>query len=244
MRLTIAAILVLFLSMAFLTAGCDKEKIVESKEYVHDIQYVNLPPDTIVRLDTIVKVDSVAIGSKDTVRLVDTLRINTVIHDTIRTTSVVHDTVRVNVYVHDTVITIRNHYDTVVVTDTVVKTQCTPNTSLAVAAMESQTDPLVLDFINQQIGQNQGWILYLTASQMDIKQVSSSVWDIYAYVDYYASDWSGDYPLEVYWRLTYLGGDPANPNNWKMSDPPAYTGSRRAGISTVSKSSSERLLQK
>jgi hypothetical protein len=224
MRIVIVATMILLLLIAFLTAGCNKERIVDSKEYIHDIEYVNLPPDTVTVPDTIVRIDSVAVVSKDTVRIVDTLKINTVVHDTIRVTTVVHDTVY----------SVHNNYDTVVVTDTVVRTQCTPNSSLAVAAMELQSDPLVRDFIYQNYGENDGWILYLTPAQMDIAQASANVWDIYAYADYYASDWSADCPLEMYWRLTYLGGDPANADSWSLGDPPTSTSSHRNGISRVS----------
>ncbi|UCG63155.1 MAG: hypothetical protein JSV52_07710, partial [Candidatus Zixiibacteriota bacterium] len=41
--------------------GCEKEKIVESTEYIHDIEYVELPADTVFRVDTVLIQDSITI---------------------------------------------------------------------------------------------------------------------------------------------------------------------------------------
>ena len=209
----------LVLMTVFLSTGCDKERIVTSTEVVHDTKYIELPPDTVFSVDTVFSTDSVVVRATDTVRL--------------------HDTVRVTTVVHDTVVTVRNFYDTVTVTvtvtDTVVKTQCLPNAVTAIAAMQAQTDPLVLEFILAELGLSDGWVFYQTNTQMEVMQASSNTWDIYSYVDYWAPDWSGYYPLEIYWRLTFKSGDPANPNNWQMTDPPTGVSGHRAGMATVSK---------
>ncbi|PWB75551.1 hypothetical protein C3F09_01945 [candidate division GN15 bacterium] len=208
MTLTRFAGMILLWTAIILTlsaAGCNKERVVESTEYVHDIQYIQSPPDTIIVRDTVFHSDSVVVNTRDTIRITDTLRIVSVIHDTIRVINTVYDTVRVTSVVHDTVL----------------KTQCTPSQQLAVDAMISQSDPLILDFLLQQVGENDGWVFHLSPSQMDITQVSSTVWDIYSLVDYWSSDFSGYYQIEMLWRLTYTGGDASNPNNWTMTDAPA-----------------------
>ncbi len=207
------------LALLLFVSGCDKERIVQSKEYIHDVQVVT---DTVVRIDTVVHHDSTV------THVVDTIRI--------------HDTVRTTVYIHDTVQTVRNHYDTVVVRDTVVKTLNPPSQVTAMNAMEIQSDQLVMQFINQQFGLTDGWILYLTPEQCAITQVSSTVYDIDAYVTYWASDWSGYYPLEVYWRLTYTSGDPNDPNNWQMTDPPSAVSGHQPGIRSAVKQAPAKLL--
>jgi hypothetical protein len=105
-----------------------------------------------------------------------------------------------------------------VVHDTVYTAQCTASQQLAVDAMISQADPLILEFLLQEVGENDGWVFHLSPSQMDISQVSSTVWDIYSLVDYWAADFSGYYQIEMLWRLTFDGGDASNPNNWTLSD--------------------------
>jgi len=59
---------------------------------------------------------------------------------------------------------------------------------------------------------------------------STGVYDFYGYIDYWTPDWSGYYLLEYYWRMTYLGGDPTDPNNWRLSDPPAGASGRDSGL--------------
>lgn len=211
----IFGILLLCLGAILISAGCDKQKIVESTEYVHDIEYLH---DTIVRFDTIYNNDSVVVHKTDTIR----------IHDTVRTTVIVHDTVRTTVTVHDTV--------------TVTQNQCLPNAQFAVAAMQVQTDPLVFDFVNSEFGVTGGWVYYLSIDQMEISQVSARVYDIYAYVDYWAEDFSGYYPLEIYWRLTCNTGDPADPDNWTMTDPPDAAAKHRPGITTTTPGATAKLM--
>lgn len=206
-------------ALILLVAACEKEKIVESTEYVHDVEYVELPPDTVYRADTIFSQDSITVHTTDTVRLFDTVvQVNNV-----------YDTV----LVHDTVVTVQHHYDTTVVTDTVLTIQCDPNEYLAVAALQYYCDPLVIDIVNQEFGLSDGWIFYLSTFQIDLTQQSSGVYDIYGYIDYWTPDWEGFYPLEYYWRLTYTGGDPANPNNWQMSDPAAAPTGHQPGVRFV-----------
>ncbi|MEW5795054.1 MAG: hypothetical protein AB1772_01710 [Candidatus Zixiibacteriota bacterium] len=204
---TLAVLLVIALA-----AGCNKEKIVENTEYVHDIEYIQLPPDTIIQFDTVVVEDSVTVHEVDTVMVIDTVVQVTHVYDTVVVTQ--------TVTIHDTVFTVQHHYDTTVVVDTVVTLQCNPNQYLAFTALEYHTDPLVIQFIYQQFGYNDGWVLYLSAHQSEITRRSADVYDIYGYIDYWTPDWSAYYPLEYYWRMTFTGGDPADPNKWNISEPP------------------------
>jgi hypothetical protein len=220
----------LLIIMTF-AVSCTKEKTVTSTEYVHDVKYVDSPPDTIIKLDTIVRIDSIVVNGKDTVRVIDTVKV----------TSVVHDTIRISSVVHDTVTTVKTHYDTLIVTDTVVKTLYAPSSPLAVNAMEIQSDPLVLNYMSGQGVATDGWIFYLTPEQMAISKVSTGVYDIDAYLIYYTSDFSSEYALEVYWRMTYKSGDPAVSTNWTMADPPAAAPGRVSGIRAASKSAMSRL---
>lgn len=197
------------LALLFGAAGCDKERTVTSTEIVHDTKYIELPPDTVYMVDTVSGVDTLIVHDVDTV------------HRT--------DTVHVNVTVHDTVIKTVNHYDTV----TVTVTSFVPTAATAVHAMQAQTDPQVLQFASDNFGLTDGWVFYLSPQQMEITQASSTVWDIYAYIDYWSPDWSGYYPLEVYWRMTYKSGDPSNPNNWTMGDPPAAITGHPTGVSSA-----------
>lgn len=204
-RLFIVGALLLVIPVFLAVAGCEKEKIVETTEYVHDTEYVQLPPDTVFQIDTVFVSDSVTIYDTDTVFLFDTV---------VQTE-----------YVYDTV--------TTVIIDTVLTTQCTPNEFLALAALQYYCDPLVLDLINTEFGIADGWIFYLSAFQLDLTRQSSGVYDIYGYIDYWTTDWTGFYPLEFYWRLVYSGGDPADPGNWQMSEPPDPAPDHRPGIRVV-----------
>lgn len=205
----------LVLVTVILSAGCDKERIVTSTEVVHDTKYIELPPDTVFVVDTVSGVDTMFVHTVDTVRRIDTLRINVIVHDTVTKTV--------------------NQYDTIRLVDTVTVTQFQPSATTAVAAMQAQTDPQVLQFAKDSLGLTGGWVFYLTPAQMQVIQVSAKVWDIYAYVDYWAPDWSGYYPLEVYWRMTYKSSDPTAPNNWTMTDPPAAVSGRPNGVSASAK---------
>jgi hypothetical protein len=193
---------ILALSLA-LGLGCNKEKIVTSTEYVHDIEYVETPPDTVFFVDTVVTHDSVLVYAVDTVVLFDT---------TIQT---VVDTVI------DTVVTVEQHYDTVLIIDTVLTTQCSPNEHFAFAAVQYYTDPLVIELVYQEYGLTDGWIFYLSEFQSDWTVQPSNVYDVYGLIDYWTTDWSGFYPLEYYWRVSFLGGDPADVANWELSEPPS-----------------------
>jgi hypothetical protein len=199
---------ILALSMT-LVLGCNKEKTVTSTEYVHDIEYVKTPPDTVFQVDTVVTRDSVLVYAVDTVVLFDT---------TIQT---VVDTVIQVQYVIDTVVTVEQHYDTVVIIDTVLTTQCSPNEHFAFAAIQYYTDPLVIELVYQEYGLTDGWIFYLSEFQSDWTVQPSNVYDVYGLIDYWTTDWSGFYPLEYYWRVSFLGGDPADVANWELSEPPS-----------------------
>jgi hypothetical protein len=210
----------LLVSLLLIVAGCDKEKIVET-EYVEQTEYVQLPPDTVLQVDTIVVNDSVTVQQTDTLYL----------YDTIETVNTVYDTS----YVYDTVTVTIDHYDTVTVTvteiDTVVTYQCEPNEYLAIEAMQQYANPLVIDLIYSEFGYNDGWVFYLSTGQSDVTVQSSTVYDIYGYIDYWTPDWSAYYALEYYWRMTYVGGDPADPNNWDISEPStSYGGDIQPGV--------------
>jgi hypothetical protein len=210
-RICIVGALLLGIFIFMAVTGCDKERIVESTEYIHDIEYVELPPDTVLKIDTVFSSDSVIIYSTDTL----------ILYDTVAQVSYIYDTV----FSHDTIVT--------VITDTVQMTQCTPNEYLAVTALQYYSDPLVLDLINQEFGINSGWIFYLSAFQLDVTAQSTNVYDIYGYIDYWTDDWSGFYAIEFYWRLTYISGDPAHPGSWQMSDPPTAAPGFKSGIKII-----------
>ncbi len=210
-RIFIVGTLLLAILVFFAVTGCDKERIVESTEYIHDVKYVELPPDTVLKIDTVFSSDSVIIYTTDTLFL----------YDTVMQVSYIYDTV----YSHDTIVT--------VITDTVQMTQCTPNEYLALAALQYYSDPLVLDLIYQEFGLTNGWIFYLSAFQLNVTQQSSDIYDIYGYIDYWTSDWSAYYALEFYWRLTHTGGDPAHPGNWQMTDPPTAAPGLMPGVNLV-----------
>jgi len=201
-RAVFIVITVLAASSLLMAGGCDKEKITSSTEYVHDIEYVQLPPDTVYSTDTIHHHDTLKVAA-DTVYRTDT--VIQVQHHT--------DTLRI----HDTVTTVQHHYDTVTVT------QCPPNGLLAYTACEYNSDLLVVEFIYENFGYSDGWVYYLSAFQSDIQQVSSKVYDIYGYIDYWTPEFDGYYQLEYYWRMTYTSGDPADPDNWTMSEVPGST---------------------
>lgn len=223
------------LAAVLLMTGCEKEKIVETTEYIQETEYIELPPDTVLRIDTLYSHDSVLVYSVDTVVQYDTVVQTTV--DTVIQVTTVYDTVFVTdtivqmtyVYdtllVYDTIVTVQHHYDTVTVTDTVQIVRCDPNEHFAFAALQYHSNPLILDLVYQELGLVGGWIFYLTEYQVELVNPSVGAYDIYGYVNYWATDWSGYYPLEYYWRLIYVGGDPADPANWQMTEPPSSASS-------------------
>lgn len=186
--------------------ACDKERIVESTEYVKDIEYVEADPDTVWLTDTLLVGDTSSVHSIDTV----------MIHDTVVQTNTVYDTVETMVH----------HYDTTVINsvDTVTQMQCNPNEDFAISAMQFYGDSEVLAFINAEFGIADGWVFYLSSFQVDLAESGSGQYDIYGYIDYWTPEWDNFYALEFYWRLNYNGGDPSNPVNWTMTDAPASTG--------------------
>lgn len=218
-RLVLLGSVLVTFSLLLIASGCNKEKIVENTEYVHDIEYIQLPPDTIIHFDTVVVDDSVTVNHTDTIILLDTV---IQVHQ-------VYDTVVVNhtVTVHDTVTTVRYHYDTVELVDTVTVQQA--NQYVAFSAMEAYVNTAVIEFINSEFGYTDGWIFYLTVHQCDVTRQSATVYDFYGYIDYWTPDWSGYYPLEFGYRMTFTGGDPTNPANWDMSEAPTTTSSKHPG---------------
>lgn len=211
----------LILTVTVLTlVTCDKEKTVTSTEYIHDIKYVEGPVDTILvvdtltRVDTVYRQDSTIVQNTDTIILVDTLVVSQT--DTV----LVIDTVIQQITIHDTVHSV----------DTVTTAECLPYVHFAFASMPYYLDQQVIAFINAEFGYSDGWVLYLSLSQSDVSSPATGVYDFYGFIDYWTPDWSSFYPLEYYYRMTHLGGDPSDPDNWQLSEPPATSPSRPNGL--------------
>ena len=197
--------------------GCDKEKIVTTTETITEIEYITTPPDTV----TVTHTDTVfQNGGTDTVTI------------TITETDTVFQTN--TIYVTDTV-TVTN---TVYVTDTVETTSNTPNEFYAYTAMQYHSDPEVLAFINAEFGIADGWVLYLSTYQSLVENPGAGIYDFWGFIDYWTPDYTGYYPIEYGWRITYNGGDPSNPNNWTLSEPPASGVSSNQGLKISKKHSS------
>lgn len=195
--------------MILLTAGCEKEKIVTSTEYIEKVEYVESPPDTVIVVDTLTVGDTVIVHVSDTV--------------------IQYDTIVQTVY--DTTIVIEQHYDTITITDTITTSQGLPNEHLAFAAMQYYSTPLVISFVNLEFGTVGGWVFYLSEFQTDLSSQSSGVYDIYGYINYWTANLSAYYPLTFWWRLSYTGGDPSNLQNWQMLEPPPTASGRPPGLS-------------
>lgn len=212
--LIITAIVTLFMA-------CEKTEKITETEYVYDTKYVESPPDTVFRLDTLFSVDTVMIydtvNNSGTTPAVDTvIQIDTVYNnssDTVVITSTVYDTT----LIHDTVTVINTVYQT----DTVIQEVNSPYVQFAFSALQYHADSEVLAFINSEFGYTEGWVYYLSIAMSDIQSPSTGVYDIYGYIDYWSPDFSGYYPLEYYWRISLTGGDPADPDDWQLSDPPS-----------------------
>ncbi|MFC1475084.1 hypothetical protein ACFLQG_00415 [Candidatus Zixiibacteriota bacterium] len=217
-KILINITLILILTTLLLFSGCGKDKIVESTEYVKEIEYVESPPDTIFQVDSIFVTDSVLTVDSISVYIVDTILIS----DTVLQVNNIYDTVQL--------------YDTINIIDTVNTVQYIPNEFSAFSALEYYNNTEVLNIVYTELGLSDGWIFYLTSFQSDISIVSSDVYDIYGFIDYWAPDWSGYYPLEYYWRMTYNGGDPGDPNNWTMNEPPNAVADFTPGVRIVERS--------
>lgn len=225
-RSIIQKIVFMFILPLLLVAGCTKERIVESTSIIHDIEYIELPPDTVILVDTVISIDSVTVHTIDTVQIYDTVISELYFYDTL----ILTDTVFTEVY----------FYDTLILTDTVRTVQWEPSDGLAFTALQNYGNPLVIQFINQEFGYNDGWIFYLSVTQLDLVEESSQIYDIYGFIDYWTPDWSLYYPLEFYWRLTYTGGDPTVITNWQMGVPPAGSSINSPGLKLISDVKRER----
>ncbi len=178
----------------------------------------------VTRTDTLIVVDTVVLvgGGGDTV-FVDT---SVVEHDTV----LIHDTIVVtdSIAVFDTIVQV----DTIVqtMTDTVYQTQyvhdtvtiagCQPLVHFAYAAMHGWGDIEVIAAVNAQYGYNDGWVFWLSIYMTAIDNPSQGVYDFWGYIDYWSPDWNEFVPFEYGWRMTHLGGDASDPNNWQLSDAP------------------------
>ncbi len=215
--------LLFFMSILY---GCDKEKIVTTTETVRETEYIELPPDTVLIADPLFLTDSVIVNNSDTVTLFVNITDTLTTFDTLFITNTLTDTVTITQNFYDTV--------TVTVTDTVIQNNVTPDEYYAYSALQSHTDPAVLQFINTEFGLTDGWIFYLSSFQHNITNPSAGVYDFYGYIDYWTPDWSSYYPLEYAWRVTFTGGDASNPQNWTLTDPPVVVSGKNSGI-TLSK---------
>ena len=245
-------IIVIFL-LIWAVSGCDKERIVESTEYIQEIEYIYMPPDTIVQTDTVFNSDTSTVYITDTAFVFDTViqvhnnfdTVNIYIYDTVSTvhnnydTTYIIDTVSTvhnhydTTYIIDTIVQVVNNYDTLIIIDTIQTVQCTPNEHTAIGALEYYSDPIVIDAINAEYGYTDGWIFYLSTYQIEITKQSDNVYDIYGYIDYWTPDWSGFLSFEYFWRLTYTGGDPAIPTNWQFSEPPSAVADHEPGLNLI-----------
>jgi len=217
-----AAALAILIIIA-LIFGCDKERTITSTEYIKEIEYIEKPADTVLIFDTLYTVDTLYKydttyigGGDDTIIVTDTVFNNTI--DTLVITEYNYDTITV----FDTVTV--NHYDTVTISE------CDPFVQFAFAALQYYGNAEILSFINGEFGYNDGWIYYLGITQSDLQSPSYGVYEIYGYANYWTVGFDAYYPLEYFWRLTYLGGDPSDPDNWELSDPPARSSSITSGV--------------
>lgn len=202
--------------------GCEKEKIVTNTEIVKETEYIETDPDTVMITDTVIINNS----SSDTIFVTDTVSQTEYIYDTITETE--------TVYIHDTVTVTQTEYiyDTVTVTNTVYDTviQQSADANLAYTSMQSYVSPMVFDLIYSEFQLTDGFVLYLAIGQNDMQNPSTGVYDMFGYAEYWTADASGYYPLEYYFRMTYNGGDPANPANWSITDPPSAINGITGGI--------------
>ncbi len=244
-RTTFLASLSLILALLVVVAGCDKERIVESTEYIEQIEYVTLPPDTVFRTDTVRQADTVVTYDSTTVRVTDTVIQIDYVHDTVVQVDYHHDTVTVYDTVHtvqyETDTTYMYFFDTTYLVDTVTVNESSDNEHVAIGALQYYSNGLVIEFINAEFGLTDGWIFYLSTMQSDIQQVSTGVYDIYGFIDYWTPDWESYYPLEYYWRISYIGGDPAEADSWQISEPPDASPIYEPGLGIVSQASDRSL---
>ena len=230
-----SALALILLLLGVIIFSCEKEKTVTSTEYIHDIEYVEGPTDTIFMIDTLMRVDTLIQYDTTGGSGIDT------VFDTVYQTET--DTVIISEYVYDTTeivdtVTVTNTiYDTITVTntvyDTVVNTECLPFVHFAFTCMPVHADPVILDFIYNETGYDEGWIYYLSSAQTDMESPSNGVYDCYGYVNYWTTDFTGYYPMEYYWRMTYLGDDPSDPANWQLSDPPSRSSGKVGGVQLI-----------
>jgi hypothetical protein len=242
-RTTFLATLTLILAVLLTVAGCDKEKIVESTEYIEQIEYITLPPDTVFRTDTVHHFDTVVHNDSVTIQVTDTVIQIDYVYDTVIQVSYIHDTITV----YDTVNSVQflfdtlYFFDTTYIIDTVTVNQSGDNEHVAIGGLQYHSNGLVIEFISAEFGYTDGWIFYLSTMQSDIVRVSSGVYDIYGFIDYWTPDWAAYYPLEYYWRISYTGGDPADPANWQISEPPDASPTHEPGLKVVSRASDRSL---
>ena len=215
-KLALALILLLLGVIIF---SCEKEKTVTSTEYIHDIEYVEGPTDTIFMIDTLMRVDTLIQYDTTGGSGIDT------VFDTVYQTET--DTLFISEYFYDTVTVTNTIYDTV------VNTECLPFVHFAFTCLPVHADPVILDFIYNETGYDEGWIYYLSSAQTDMDSPSTGVYDFYGYVNYWTTDFTGYYPMEYYWRMTYLGDDPSDPDNWELSDPPSRSSGKVGGVQLI-----------
>lgn len=156
------------------------------------------------------------------------------VHDTVFSNNGNPTTVYDTTFVHDTVV------QTVTQVDTVTIQSSGPTVYTAFTAMQAYTDAQVIADVNATVGYTDGWVLYLSAYQSYIDNPSTNVWDLAGYIDYWSPDFSDFYAYEYGWRVSYVSGDPGDPNNWQFSDIPAGAPNGANGLKRVDKPESRK----
>ncbi|MCP4703774.1 MAG: hypothetical protein GY865_04115 [candidate division Zixibacteria bacterium] len=223
------AILFILVSL-ILILGCDKERTITSTEYIEKIEYIEKPADTVLVYDTLYTIDTLyqydtthtGTGGTDTITVIDTIYNNST--DTLTITEYIFDTVTITNTVYDTVTNTVNHYDTTTIS------QCDPFLQFAHSAMQYYGTADILELVNSEFGYADGWVYYLGITQCDVQSPSAGVYEIYGYANFWSVEFDAYYPLEYFWRMTHISGDPDDPDNWELSDPPARSSSKTGGV--------------
>ncbi len=208
--------------------------------------------DTTWRFDTTWHFDTTYITQIDTIEIVDTVILAGGGDDTVwvDTSAIYHDTLMI----YDT-ITITDSiaiFDTIFQIDTIIQTQvdtvyqtqyvydtvnigggCEPLVHFAYAALQGWGDVEVIAAVNAEYGYEDGWVFWLSIYMTAIDNPSSGVYDFWGYIDYWSPDWGQFVPFEFGYRMTYLGGDASDPNNWQLSDAPTSGGGTGAAPGIV-----------
>ncbi|MDF1543926.1 MAG: hypothetical protein P1R58_02350 [bacterium] len=201
-------LLTLILTLVAWVVGCDKETTTTSSEYREIIGQ-----------------------GADTVFLSDTVLIDNPNGTTVYDTTILHDTISFSdtVMVYDTVI------QTVTQVDTVISQTNGPTVQAAFLAMQAYTDIVVIEDITATVGLTDGWVFYLSAYMSYVDSPGTGVYDLAGYIDFWAPDFSDFYAYEYGWRMTYISGDPGDPNNWQVGEIPGASPIGKPGLNRIEK---------